>query len=218
MSRSRDNWSSSSNSFFFSKNQFSWSWLPRALPHLIPQTAGTFLDVGTLATAELVVIWVVFQPVQCPLSWLFSKLQALFFIHMGTSETELDLFQRGTTLMYMNVITTRVHRRVVSMHTSSCKEAGLRLRGNVQKRIRQKTTFSTYFQRGTTLMWAQIEMWMQIECWMLQIWTCSNVPMFKCSNVPKFGSTLVYLVSGDGAVGERERGKKIELCEKPLRR
>ena len=85
-------------------------------------------------------------------SRLFSKLQALLFIHMGTSETELDLFQRGTTLMYMNVITTRVHRRVVSMHTSSCKEAGLRLRGNMQKRIRQKTTLSTYFQRGTTLM------------------------------------------------------------------
>ena len=38
--------------------------------------------------------------------------------HMGTSETELDLFQRGTTLMYMNVITTRVHRRVVAMHTT----------------------------------------------------------------------------------------------------
>ena len=54
--------------------------------------------------------------------------------------------------MYMNVITTRVHRRVVSMHTSSCKEAGLRLRGNMQKRIRQKTTLLTYFQRGTTLM------------------------------------------------------------------
>ena len=85
-------------------------------------------------------------------SQIFSKLQALFFIHMGTSETELDLFQRGTTLMYMNVITTRVHRRVVSMHTSSSKEAGLRLRGNMQKRIRQKTTLLTYFQRGTTLM------------------------------------------------------------------
>ena len=54
--------------------------------------------------------------------------------------------------MYMNVITTRVHRRVVSMHTSSSKEAGLRLRGNMQKRIRQKTTLLTYFQRGTTLM------------------------------------------------------------------
>ena len=52
-------------------------------------------------------------------------------------------------------------------------------------------------------------MWTHIECWMLQISTCPNVPMFKCSNVQMFKCSMF---KGD----ERERGKKVELCEKPL--
>jgi hypothetical protein len=45
---------------------------------------------------------------------------------------------------------------------------------------------------------------------MLQISTCPNVPMFKCSNVQMFKCSMF---KGD----ERERGKKVELCEKPSR-
>ena len=39
---------------------------------------------------------------------------------------------------------------------------------------------------------------------------CSNVQMFKCSNVQMFKCSMF---KGD----ERERGKKVELCEKPSR-